>query len=138
MTQIIHLLDTNVVSELVSRMPNPQVIAWLQKTELIALSAVTIEEAHFGLAWRPNARKLALFNTVVQSMHAIYPITEAIARRAGSMRGQLLAQGITRGTPDMLLAATAQEHQLIMVTRNVRDFIGCAVQVINPFAPRPA
>jgi toxin FitB len=133
MAQTIYLADTNVISEFVSTAPHPLVMQWLQSVELLAISAVTIEEAHFGLAWHPNTRKLALFNAVVQRLHAVYPITESIAQRAGALRGQLQAQGITRSAPDMLIAATAQEHQLVVVTRNVRDFLGCGVQVLNPF-----
>lgn len=133
MAHTIYLADTNVISELIKKSPNEQVLQWLQSVELIAISAVTIEEAHFGLAWQPNAVKLHLFNAVVQSLHTVYPISESVAQRAGVMRGQLQAQGITRSAPDMLIAATAQEHQLIVATRNVRDFIGCGVQVVNPF-----
>lgn len=133
MAQIIYLIDTNVVSEFVKKSPNPKVMEWVQSAEFLAISVVTVEEAHFGLAWQPNARKLALFNGIVQTMHAVYPITESIAQRAGVLRGQFQAQGVVRSAPDMLIAATAQEHQLIIATRNVRDFLGCGVQVVNPF-----
>jgi toxin FitB len=133
MPKTIYLADTNVVSEFVKKTPNTQVMLWLQRADMLAISAVTIEEAHFGLAWQPNARKLALFAALVQRFHAVYPVTESIAQRAGVLRGQLQAQGIVRSTPDMLIAATAQEHQLIVATRNVRDFLGCGVQVVNPF-----
>lgn len=133
MAQTIHLADTNVISEFVKKSPNARVMHWLQSVEFLAISAVTIEEAHFGLAWHPDARKLNLFNALVGRMHAVYPITESIAQRAGVLRGQFQAQGITRSTPDMLIAATAQEHQLIIATRNVRDFLSCGVQLVNPF-----
>jgi toxin FitB len=133
MAQTVYLADTNVLSELVKKTPDVHVMQWLQTVERMAISAVTIEEAHFGLAWQPNARKLSLFNAIAQSLHAVYPITESIAQRAGILRGQFQAQGTTRSTPDMLIAATAQEHQLIIATRNVRDFLGCGVQVVNPF-----
>jgi toxin FitB len=135
MAQTIYLADTNVVSELVKKNPDPVVMHWLQSVEQMTISAVTVEEAHFGLAWQPDTRKLSLFNAVVQSLQAVYPITESIAQRAGILRGQFQAQGITRSAPDMLIAATAQEHQLIVATRNVRDFLGCGVQVVNPFEP---
>ncbi len=135
MAQTIYLADTNVLSELVKKSPDTHVMQWLQSAQLIAISAITIEEAHFGLAWQPNTRKLSLFNAMVQSLHAVYPITESIAQRAGILRGQFQAQGITRSSPDMLIAATAQEHQLIIATRNVRDFVGCGVQAVNPFEP---
>jgi hypothetical protein len=53
-------------------------------------------------------------------------------QRAGALRGQLQAQGITRSAPDMLIAATAQEHQLIIATRNVKDFVGLARYRVAP------
>ena len=133
MSTTIVLADTNVVSEFVKKTPDAQVMQWLQAVELMAISTITLEEAHFGLAWQPNARKLALFNALVDQMHAVYPITASIAQRAGAMLGQFQAQGIVRSTPDMLIAATAMEHQLVLATRNVRDFLGCGVQVVNPF-----
>jgi toxin FitB len=133
MAQTIYLADTNVLSELVKKSPDKHVMQWVQSAQLVAISAVTIEEAHFGLAWQPNTLKLSLFNALVQNLHAVYPVTESIAQRAGVLRGQFQAQGITRSPPDMLIAATAQEHQLIVATRNVRDFLGCGVQVVNPF-----
>lgn len=133
MAQIIFLADTYVVSELVKKTPDAGVLEWLQSVELMAVSAVTIEEAHFGLARQPNARKLSLFNAIIQRLHAVYPITESIAQRAGVLRGQFQAQGITRSAPDMLIAATAQEHLLVIATHNARDFMGCGVQVVNPF-----
>lgn len=133
MSANIVLADTNVISELVKGNPDAQVMRWLQSVQAMAISAVTLEEAHFGLAWQPNNRKLALFKALVERLHAVYPITPAIAQRGGVLRGQFQAQGITRSAPDMLIAATAMEHQLVLATRNLRDFLGCGVQVVNPF-----
>ena len=133
MSATVVLADTNVISEFVKSNPDGQVMRWLESVQLMAISAITLEEAHFGLAWQPNTRKLALFNALVERLHAVYPITPAIAQRGGVLRGQFQAQGIVRSAPDMLIAATAIEHQLVLATRNVRDFIGCGVQVVNPF-----
>ena len=133
MSSAIVLADTNVISELVKSSPDANVMRWLKTVQFLSISAVTLEEAHFGLAWQPNTRKLALLNGVVERLHAVYPVTPAIAQRGGALRGQFQAQGITRSTPDMLIAATAIECQLVLATRNVRDFMGCGVQVVNPF-----
>lgn len=84
-------------------------------------------------ALQPNPARLALINGVFEHLHAVYPIKEAISKRAVILRGQFQAQGITRCAPDMLIAATAREHQLVLATRNTRDFLGCAVQLLNPF-----
>ena len=133
MSATVVLADTNVISEFVKGTPDVQVMRWLQSVQLMAISSITLEEAHFGLAWQPNTRKLALFNALVERLHGVYPITPAIAQRGGVLRGQFQAQGIVRSAPDMLIAATAIEHQLVLATRNVRDFLGCGVQVVNPF-----
>ena len=133
MSATIVLADTNVISELVKGAPDANVMRWLQTVQLLAISAVTLEEAHFGLAWQPNTRKLTLLNGVVERLHAVYPVTLSIAQRGGALRGQFQSQGITRSAPDMLIAATAIEYQLVLATRNVRDFKGCGVQVLNPF-----
>ena len=133
MSTTIVLADANVISEFVKSTPDARVMHWLQTVQRMTISVITLEEAHFGLAWQPNTRKLALLNALVERLHAVYPITPAIAHRAGVLRGQFQAHGITRSPPDMLIAATAIEHQLVLATRNVRDFMGCGVQVINPF-----
>ena len=135
MSATVVLADTNVISEFVKRVPDAQVMQWLQSVGLLAISAITLEEAHFGLAWQPNTRKLALFSALVGRLHAVYAITPAIAERAGLLRGQFQAQGVIRSAPDMLIAATCVEHHLVLATRNVRDFMGCGVQVVNPFEP---
>jgi predicted nucleic acid-binding protein len=49
------------------------------------------------------------------------------------MRGKLRNQGKTRSQADMLIAATAQIHQLTLVTRNIRDFEDCDILLLNPF-----
>ncbi len=135
MFKTIFILDTNVISEFARLSPDRNVVKWLMSVEHLAVSAVTIEEAHYGFAWRPNARKLDIFNDFLNRMYAVYPITGAIAQRAGVVRGQFQAQGITRSMQDILIAATALEHQLIVATRNQKDFLGCGVQLINPFNP---
>lgn len=133
MQPAIYLADTNVISEFVSAKPHAKVMRWLQSVGSIAVSVITVEEARFGLSWHTNPRKLALFNAVLAQAAAMYPVTESVAERAGVLRGQLQAQGITRTPADMLIAATALEHRLVIATRNVNDFTRCGVEVVNPF-----
>ena len=54
MAQTIFFADTHVLGELVKKTPKLSVMKWLQSVELLLISTVTIEEAHFGLAWQPT------------------------------------------------------------------------------------
>lgn len=128
------LVDTNVLSELARPAPDPLVVGWARRVPLpLSISAVTLEEIHFGLSWRPNVEIEAWFETFLIESCRVLPITGPIARRAGELRGRLRRSGRQRTQADMLIAATAQVHQISVATRNVRDFDGCGIPVVNPF-----
>lgn len=127
------LMDTNVLSELVRPQPNPGVLQWASKIETIAISAITVDELMYGLAWKPNNKVRGWLFGFLNESCDVLPITQSIAYRAGVMRGKLRAEGITRSQPDMLIAATAHAHGLTLVTRNVRDFQQCEIDLLNPF-----
>ena len=111
MSANIVLADTNVLSELVKATPDAQVMRWLESVQGMALSAITLEEAHFGLAWQPNARKLALFNALVERMFAVYPITPAIAHRGGCASRPVTAAGAADSAPTVLRVSWAAGHR---------------------------
>jgi len=99
----------------------------------LSLSVVTLEEVSYGLAWRPNPEIHVWFETFLSESCTILPVSGVIARRAGELRGTFRGGGQQRTQADMLIAATAQVHQLPLVTRNARDFDGCGINVVNPF-----
>ncbi|MEM7132401.1 MAG: type II toxin-antitoxin system VapC family toxin [Chloroflexota bacterium] len=127
------LCDTNVVSEIMKRSPNADVRQWLTERDEIFLSVITVEEIHCGLAYKDASKQLKWFEKFVQSRCHVMPITQSIAANCGSLRGQFRQNGITRTQADLLIAATAIEHSLVVATRNVQDFNGCGVQIFNPF-----
>lgn len=127
------LCDTNIISELVRPQPNPGVLAWSAQISSIFLSVITLEEIAYGLAAKPNARVQIWFQEFLNTYCQILPITAEIAQRSGELRGQLRTQGKPRSQADMLIAATAQLHQLTLVTRNTRDFEDCDISLLNPF-----
>jgi predicted nucleic acid-binding protein len=63
----------------------------------------------------------------------ILPVTPSIADRWGVLEGQCHLRGTPLNTADGMIAGTALEHDLIVVTRNVRDFAGLGVEVFNPW-----
>lgn len=127
------LIDTNIVSELMRRVPNTKVEAWSVAEGDFSASAITVDEILFGLERQSLTSKIQWFDSFLTHHCEILPVTVSIARRAGSIRGQLAAQGIARSHPDMLIAATAWAHGLTLATRNTRDFEGTGIALFNPF-----
>ena len=128
------LPDTNIVGELARARPNAGVLAWAGQVRELSLSAITLEEIHFGLAWKPNEGIRAWFDRFLDEHCRVLPVTDEVARRAGELRGRFRARGETRSQADMLIASTASSHALTLVTRNTGDFKGCGVTVLNPFS----
>jgi toxin FitB len=79
-----------------------------------------------------NARVKRWFENFLENYADVLPITPEIAKHAGELRGGF-QQGDNRSQADMLLAATALGHKLVLVTRNEKDFAGCGVKVLNPW-----
>lgn len=127
------LVDTKVLGELCRPRPAPAVQQWATEVAPpFRLSVASIEEIHFGLSWKPNARIENWFQRFVTERCEIFPVTGSIARRTGESRGHFRSIGQTRTQADMLIAATAQAHQLALATRNVRDFENCGIAPLNP------
>jgi predicted nucleic acid-binding protein len=128
-----YICDTNVLSELIKPDPNEGVLGWARQVKLIGLSAIVVEEIAFGLGWKPNLRIQAWFADFMERHCHVLSVTESVARRAGELRGRLRVRGQVRTQADMLIAATAAEHGLTLVTRNIRDFEDCGIALLNPF-----
>ncbi len=130
------LADTNIVSELMRKRPNAGALAWRDMVDstygMVTLSAVTVDEIMYGLARKQDAVLQAWFDGFIDRNNVL-DVTQTIAYRAGEMRATFARRGIVRSQADMLIAATAQIHALTLVTRNVRDFDGCGIAVLNPF-----
>jgi predicted nucleic acid-binding protein len=138
------LLDTNVISELVKPRPNPGVVGWLTQRSgdepRLFISALTFAAIYRGaLRLDRNSRLYARLQTwltsdiAVRFTRRILPFDEQVARTWGQMTAAL-PKGIAVSNMDSLIAATAQHHSLILVTRNVGDMRHFAELVVeNPW-----
>jgi toxin FitB len=131
------LVDTNVVSELMRPRPTPGVVEWAERQEGMSLSVITLEEILVGLSHRPNGRMSAWFEQFLKVYCEVLGITPSVARRCASLRGELRRGGKQRTQADMLIAATALEHNLALATRNTKDFEGAGIPLVNPFERAP-
>jgi predicted nucleic acid-binding protein len=131
------LIDTNVLSELRRRKRNQGVVEWLESTtdELLYLSVITLGEIRRGI------RRLHLHDPI-QAVHLekwLEELRNSFAHRILTVDGAVALRwgelGIHQpiSVADGLLAATAMQHGLTLVTRNVRDFQPNGIPVLNPF-----
>ena len=132
-----YLLDTNVVSALRRPDRHPAPIAWLkdQRASDLYISVVTVAEMERGVALQtprdPDfAHELAawLERTLAGFADRLVGVDVPTARRWGR-----LSAALGHNDVDLLIAATALEHGLTVVTRNTRHFHPTGVRVLNPF-----
>jgi predicted nucleic acid-binding protein len=135
------LLDTCVISELVARQPDPGVVQWvdsMDETKLF-LSSITIGEIKKGIEkLDATNRQRALSEwledeLLVRFKDKVLPIDTAVMLVWGKLVADLEKQGKPMPAMDSLLAATALQGGLGLVTRNEDDFAHCGVTVINPW-----
>jgi predicted nucleic acid-binding protein len=127
------LIDTNIISELMRRQPDPAVLGWAERQPGFHLSVVVLEELVFGLTHRSLPMKRQWLDDFLMRQCSVLPVSPAIALSAGTLRGAFAAKGIIRQPYDMLIAATALLHKLPLATRNTGDFADCGITLINPF-----
>jgi toxin FitB len=100
---------------------------------------VTIGELRRGLTILPDGKRLARLQDWMDNdliplfSERILPVTRAIAERWGVSSGQRQMVGRPLSMADGIIAATALEHQLTLVTRNVKDYAGLGLTIVNPW-----
>ncbi len=137
-----YLVDTNVLSELRRKAPNQAVQGWFaaRPASSLFLSVLTLGEIRKGIEGVADAQRRMRLNDWLEVdlpeffSGRILGIDRAVADRWGRL---VAAAGRPLPAIDSLLAATAARHDLVLVTRNVRDFAGLPVQLLDPWAVVP-
>jgi tRNA(fMet)-specific endonuclease VapC len=118
-----YLLDTCVISDFVKGEPGTQTRLKQTPPAEVAVSIITVMELAYGLALNPqHAQKIKPVIDNFLSSVVILPFDVPESESAAQIRAILKAQGQPIGAYDVLIAATALQHQLIMVTANQREF----------------
>ena len=134
-----YLVDTNVFSELAKARPEAKVIAWLRANESnLYVSAITIGELRRGIERLPSGRRKEQLLTWLVDLcdrmrGRVLSFNTSTAHVWGQLKAKWDAGGIVVPSLDSQIAATAQRHQLTLVTRNTSDFAKTGVKLLNPF-----
>jgi len=135
------LLDTNVISELLRPRPAVGVTRWLNSVDeqKLFLSALTIGEIQKGISLLQQSRRRDTLESwlkvdlPLRFGPRIISVNEATAIRWGRASADAQLRGTPLSAVDGLIASTALEYGLTLVTRNVKDFAGTGVALVNPW-----
>lgn len=135
------LLDTNVISETIRPRPHLSVSSWLasQQWDDLSISVVTLAEIREGIATSTDERRRheldgwLASDIVVPFRDRTLPVDEPVLVDWIRISKALARRKIARPATDLLLAATARIHKLVLATRNTRDFANTGITVYNPW-----
>lgn len=136
-----YLLDTNVISELISKQPNKKVAEWLDRLDpnTVYLSVITIGEIRKGVEKLPyskrkeKVREWLETDLLIRFQGRILEITIEVMLVWGALTGRLENEGRPITAIDSLIAAIALHGGYCLVTRNEFDFQNTGVTIINPW-----
>ncbi len=136
-----YILDTNIISELITKQPNQKVIDWVKgvDSKKLFLSVITIGEIRKGIEKLPESlRKKNIQywfeNELLMGFeNRILPLDLSVILLWGELVGELEKKGRKLPPLDSLIAATTKYHNYTLVTRNQKDFDGIKIKIFNPF-----
>jgi predicted nucleic acid-binding protein len=135
------ILDTNVLSAMMSAEPAPEVAAWVsgQPAELLFTASVCQAEILSGLAIMPEGRHRLDLEAAARAMFQddfegrVLPFDMAAAVAYADIFAARRRAGRPASTVDLMIASVARSQGASVVTRNVADFGGCGVAIVNPW-----
>jgi predicted nucleic acid-binding protein len=135
------LLDTSVVSEVIKPHPDTAVARWLAKQPeaSVFVCAVTEAELRFGVAIMPEGRRRDALASLIEGIVGQdfvgrnLPFDSRAAMAYATLSALRRHAGRPISTPDVQIAAIARSQGAALATRNVRDFDGCGIELINPW-----
>jgi hypothetical protein len=134
------VLDTNVVSALMLRVPDQKVVSWLnrQPGTSIWTTSITVFEVRFGLEILPRGKRRATllddFEKFLARIHQrIAPFDTEAAQEASALMAERKIQGRPREFRDTIIAGIVLAHRATLATRNIRDFSDITAKCVDPW-----
>lgn len=139
---IVTILDTNVVSELMASSPSPTVLGWIvnrQRADRLFITTITVAEILYGVELLSPGKRRSSLAAEAEAMFKedfagrILPFDIDSARAFSQIAARRRSEGKPVAEFDAQIAAIASVHDAVVATRNVADFEGSAIRVINPW-----
>ena len=135
------VFDTNVVSELMRPEPAAAVVDWVDRQPAadVYLTAITVAELLYGVARLPEGRRKTDIAERVEAIlsedfeHRVVAFDETAAAHYADIVVRRERGGRPISTADAQIAATCRSHGAVLATRNVDDFAGASVSIIDPW-----
>ena len=140
------VLDTNVISELMRTEPSSIVVRWVNSQSAASLYATSLTQAEIlhGIALLPSSKRRAALATAAEAMFEgdfagrVLAFGSDAARAYADLAAARRRAGRPISTIDAQIAAITRSRDAKLATRNVTDFDGCGVEVIDPWRPTRA
>lgn len=138
------ILDTNVVSELMRSEPAPQVANWIRDRDRreLCTTVITLAEIRYGIARLPDGRRKQVLLTAADDTFSafedqILQVDTAVAEHYAVVASTRERAGKPIASMDALIAAVCRSRNAALATRNVADFDGTGIEVIDPWLASP-
>jgi hypothetical protein len=136
------ILDTNVLSETLRPTPSTRVLEWMRSEPTSALFTTAISESEllYGIALLPEGRRRQYLESVIDLIFMedlagrVLPFDSAAAREFADIAATRRRAGRPISEADARIAAIARSRGAALATRNVGDFVGCRLELIDPWA----
>jgi tRNA(fMet)-specific endonuclease VapC len=136
-----YILDTNVISELVTSQPDANVTRWIESVDPqnVYLSVITVGELKKGIEKLPDSRRKTVLeewlvnDLLVRFQDQLLPIDISVILTWGSLVARMEVIGKPMPAIDSLIAATTLQSGYTLSTRNVRDFEHAGISLLNPW-----
>ena len=135
------VIDTNVVSELMRPSPASVVVSWIrsQPDHELYTTSITVAEIGYGIERLPEGRRKRLLQTTAEQVFATFaeqvlPFDTAAATQYATIASAREQAGTPIDGFDAQIASVCRAHQAALATRNLKDFLGTGVEVLDPWA----
>ena len=135
------VLDTNLISELISGTPHERVLEWAATfpAQSLYLSSITVSEMRYGIEIMAEGKRRTALEKSINALiereyeNRILPFDHLAGDIYGVLAARLQKGGMNIDQNDAMIAAIALRYDIPVATRNVKHFAPCGVAVINPF-----